>query len=194
MRLIFDHLATVDLASLGPWNLMVEWYRAILPNTLEATPRSLFGKELDIEIASKGWKFWDRDAADVIEELVALTGFKIQQNKRPGSTAKIKQAGSAAKRKRPARRADIDKPDDAGTTGLPVDQDSPPESKTRTETKIAPETVGTHSDEPTSLDQLGRRPFAQALVERIESVRKQNGWQGFAVHLHAPGALARHRF
>ncbi len=49
-----------------------------------------------------------------------------------------------------------------------------------------PEPVRTHSDEPTARDRLGRRPFAQALAERMDEVVKLEGHDGFAVHLHAP--------
>ncbi|RKR00348.1 KAP family P-loop NTPase fold protein [Maricaulis maris] len=48
------------------------------------------------------------------------------------------------------------------------------------------ESVSPHSDEPTAEDELGRRPFARALVERMEAVHKQGGADGFAVNLHAP--------
>src|SRR5262249_33288241 len=40
--------------------------------------------------------------------------------------------------------------------------------------------------EPTSNDELGRRAFAQALAERMDSLREGEGKDGFAVHLHAP--------
>lgn len=43
-----------------------------------------------------------------------------------------------------------------------------------------------HSDEPTKVDQLNRRPFARALVERIDDVYEEKGADGFAVHVHAP--------
>jgi hypothetical protein len=48
------------------------------------------------------------------------------------------------------------------------------------------ETVGIHSDEATTIDQLRRRPFAKAIVERLDDVFAQNGVDGFAIHIHAP--------
>ncbi len=42
------------------------------------------------------------------------------------------------------------------------------------------------SDEPTAEDELGRRPFAESLVDKINEVREAGQGDGFAVHLHAP--------
>lgn len=42
------------------------------------------------------------------------------------------------------------------------------------------------SDEPTVKDELGRRPFAESLVDKINEVRDAGQGDGFAVHLHAP--------
>lgn len=42
------------------------------------------------------------------------------------------------------------------------------------------------SDEPTAEDELGRRPFAESLVDKINEVREAGQKDGFAVHLHAP--------
>jgi hypothetical protein len=48
------------------------------------------------------------------------------------------------------------------------------------------EAVESQSDEPTSDDQLGRRPFAQALVERLDKLYEKGAHNGFAAHIHAP--------
>lgn len=48
------------------------------------------------------------------------------------------------------------------------------------------ELVRAHSDEPTDIDELNRRPFARALVERMDDISSQRGLDGFAVHIHAP--------
>lgn len=48
------------------------------------------------------------------------------------------------------------------------------------------EYVEPQSDEPTDDDQLGRKPFAQALVERMDRVIEKEGRDGFAVHIHGP--------
>lgn len=42
------------------------------------------------------------------------------------------------------------------------------------------------SDEPTTEDELGRHPFAESLVDKINEVREAGQRDGFAVHLHAP--------
>jgi KAP family P-loop domain len=52
--------------------------------------------------------------------------------------------------------------------------------------KTTRESVSIQSDEPTNRDRLGRRPFAQALVERMNEVLAHSGPDGFAVHIHAP--------
>jgi hypothetical protein len=49
-----------------------------------------------------------------------------------------------------------------------------------------PEAVEPQSDEPTSNDQLGRRSFAKAMVERLDKVLEKEGRDGFAAHIHAP--------
>jgi hypothetical protein len=48
------------------------------------------------------------------------------------------------------------------------------------------ESVEPQSDEPTTNDQLGRRLFAQALVERMDRLSEREGHDGFAVHIYAP--------
>jgi|GEM_PF-5745277 len=52
--------------------------------------------------------------------------------------------------------------------------------------RLRPEAVTPHSDEPTAEDELNRRPFARALVERMDTVHGQGGVDGFAVNIHAP--------
>lgn len=46
--------------------------------------------------------------------------------------------------------------------------------------------VKPNHDEPTAKDELGRRPFAESLVQKINEVRDAGCKDGFAVHLHAP--------
>ncbi|MEL7488249.1 MAG: P-loop NTPase fold protein, partial [Pseudomonadota bacterium] len=43
-----------------------------------------------------------------------------------------------------------------------------------------------HDDQPTTEDELGRRPFARVLVRQMNDLRKTCGDMGFAAHLHAP--------
>ena len=46
--------------------------------------------------------------------------------------------------------------------------------------------VGSYADNPTADDQLARRPFVQALVERMDDIHQQGSPSGFGVHLHGP--------
>jgi KAP family P-loop domain len=56
----------------------------------------------------------------------------------------------------------------------------PPQSQAAT--SVAPQT-----DAPTRDDRLGRRPFAQAMVERMDRIFEEGGNDGgFAAHIHAP--------
>ena len=43
-----------------------------------------------------------------------------------------------------------------------------------------------HDDQPTTEDELGRRPFVRVLVKQMNDLRKTCGDMGFATHLHAP--------
>jgi hypothetical protein len=117
----------------GPWGVWLAWYRAILPNSRGAMPRSHFGKGKEVEIATKETSFWVRDPDVVTADIADIVAWEW-----------------------------------AG----------------RKDQKI--ESVEPQSDEPTVDDQLGRRPFAQALVERMDKLYEQGGHDGFAAHIHAP--------
>jgi len=69
-----------------------------------------------------------------------------------------------------------------GSRKSPRKPDSPPQPTSDSPSEL----VRPQSDEPTKDDQLNRRPFARALVERMDEVHAQNGSDGFAVHVHAP--------
>lgn len=75
----FDRFAARDEVRNGPWRLIVDWYRAILPDPYDAKPRSLFGKEADIAIATQPDEFWrvmeERSAEDILEEIAAIGGY-----------------------------------------------------------------------------------------------------------------------
>lgn len=60
---------TSQLARTGSWSLILAWYRAVLPDNMEARPRSLFGEEGDVEIAMQPDKFWERAPEDVLDEI-----------------------------------------------------------------------------------------------------------------------------
>lgn len=80
--------------------------------------------------------------------------------------------------------ADIAKIVDGTYEGDP----SPTQKKVSQETLQPAERtdVKPKSDEPTAEDELGRRPFAESLVDKINEVREAGQKDGFAVHLHAP--------
>lgn len=75
----FDRFAARDEVKNGPWRLIVDWYRAILPNSRNAKPRSLFGEKADIVIATQPDEFWtateERSAEDILEEIAATGGY-----------------------------------------------------------------------------------------------------------------------
>lgn len=82
----FDRFVARDEVNNGPWHLIVDWYRALLPDSDDATPRSLFGKEADIAIATKPRRFWtiteERSAEDVLRDIAEIAGYPL-----PGSPA-----------------------------------------------------------------------------------------------------------
>lgn len=68
-----------------------------------------------------------------------------------------------------------------GSTPQPQKKGSKTPRKPAERTNVKPK-----SDEPTAEDELGRRPFAESLVDKINEVREAGQRDGFAVHLHAP--------
>lgn len=64
----------------GPWGLVVDWYRAILKNSPNAKPRSLFGQKADIAIATRPNEFWTvsnaRSAEDILSEIAEIGGYE----------------------------------------------------------------------------------------------------------------------
>ena len=72
----FDRFAARDEVKNGPWQLIVDWYRAILPNSRNARTRSLFGEAADIAIATQPDEFWtiteQRSAEDILSEIAEI--------------------------------------------------------------------------------------------------------------------------
>lgn len=64
----------------GPWQMIVDWYRAILPNSRNARTRSLFGETADIAIATQPDEFWrvteERSAEDILSEIAKIGGYE----------------------------------------------------------------------------------------------------------------------
>jgi KAP-like P-loop domain-containing protein len=67
--------ASNDLVTDGPWGLVLAWYRTFLPTASKDKPRSLFGEDIDIDIAMRDEKFWDRDPDEVMKALAKITGW-----------------------------------------------------------------------------------------------------------------------
>lgn len=156
-RVALDRFDKTELVQAGPWRVWVAWYRAILPNKRGAQPQSIFGEERDREIAMRPPEFWEGDPDSIVEELAQKAGLYG-----------IRPAWARAARERSTKPKISRKP------------------RTTRPRKYQTEAVETHSDEPTANDQLGRRPFAQAMVERMNDVREKGGSDGFAVHLYGP--------
>ncbi|QGZ36705.1 KAP family P-loop NTPase fold protein [Stappia indica] len=160
VRNLMDRFSAEDEVKNSPWGLIVDWYRTILPEPGITIPRRLFDETADI-IATQPEAFWtiteERSAEDVLRDIE-----RIRDGKPP-----IFQATAAS--------------DGNDTVSGPAGDEALADGEV-----LRTDAVPTHSDEPTTNDQLGRRSFARALVERIVEVRKTSGRDGFAVHLYAP--------
>lgn len=80
VRELMDRFSAEEEVKNGPWGLIVDWYRAILPEPDNARPRSLFGETADIAIASQPNEFWtiteERSAEDILEEIAEIGGYE----------------------------------------------------------------------------------------------------------------------
>ena len=177
----FDAFDNSPFVATGPWGLWLAWYRAILPNVSGGIPSSYFGELADREIASKEDSFWAREPEEVMVDIADITGWDRKYLK----TDAPQRSSPLSKRKQPSKK----RLSNAAPESL-----NRSESKNSASVRRSPneqknpllESVEPQSDEPTSQDQLDRRPFAQALVERMERVYEKEGRDGFAAHIHAP--------
>lgn len=82
----FGRFAARDEVKNGPWGLIVDWYRAILPEPGNARPRSLFGETADIAIATQPDNFWtvteDRSAEDILSEIAEIANYRLPEQER----------------------------------------------------------------------------------------------------------------
>ena len=156
-RIPFDRFDGLSAVKEGAWGFWLAWYRAIIPNTRNTAPRSLFGWQIDIEIATLPNRFWARDPDLVVGDLARLVT-------EPKTEAQIKFEN-------------FDPPPQSAAQSQPS---TPPPPRPILDAAEPP------ADEPTAADQLGRRPFAQAIVARMDKLLTTGGQVGFAVHLHAP--------
>lgn len=170
-RRAFDRFANLDWVRGHRWEMITDWFVAVLPNDKTGKPHSLFGERADIEIATQPDKFWDRKPEEVLAAIGNIAGLKPETKTEWKMTSSVTEASTSnASGSKTAKKKD---------PAAPVTEDAEEDRAFREE-------VQTHSDEPTARDRLGRRPFAQALVERMDDVRQQGSPDGFAVHIHAP--------
>jgi hypothetical protein len=156
LREALDTFDRNPLVTEGPWGVWLAWYRAILPDAPGAKPRSFFGEPKDIEIARLDDTFWRRDPDGVTAQIAEIVGWRYEMPDAPTKGS----SRPPSQKKRPSRSKDTEK--------LPL------------------ESVEPQSDEPTTDDQLGRKIFAQTLVERMDRMHETRGDNDFAIHLHAP--------
>jgi KAP family P-loop domain len=161
VRKSFDKFAKGELGASGAWQLWIGWYRAILPNGTGEKPKSFFGEKSDVRLASSEPKYWEQD----LERVMAGIGHDADVDDELGSNSPAWIELSSVN-PTPAYESH---------TFQTTFQDQPPI-----------ESVEPQSDEPTADDQLGRRPFAQALVERMDKIYQKGGHDGFAAHIYAP--------
>lgn len=167
IRKPFDEFAASELGQSPGWKIWINWYRSILPNARSAAPQSLFGEENDISIARKGPAFWTRVPESVGAEIIRLT----QVTRKP--------------REEYRNWVEFEEVDDLPNWDAQQEKAAETLSEQR-EPAPKVEHVEPQSDEPTLIDQLGRRAFAQALVERMDKIHSKGGRDGFAAHIHAP--------
>lgn len=198
IRQPFDRFAARDEVKSGPWGLIVDWYRAILPNSLNAEPRSLFGETADIAIATQPDEFWTvtegRSAEDVLRDIERIRDGKsarVASSYRTSPDVDLFEDSSASISKEHDVIVGMVLSAEKLSSGASEQPNNFVDEAGRgdtvaTEASSPIDAVPTHSDEPTGDDQLGRRPFARALVERMAEVQQAGGRDGFAIHLHAP--------
>jgi hypothetical protein len=80
----FDAFAESELALTSSWGLIVDWYRALLPNDVNARPRGLFDEKIEIQIATQPDDFWSReDPQAVIDDIAKIAGWDVGKQKEP---------------------------------------------------------------------------------------------------------------
>lgn len=72
-----------DLCQRGPWGIWVQWYLEIIPNGQGKQPKSLFGKRVDIEFATKPPEYWERDPDEVMADIAEIVGWRSPRSRKP---------------------------------------------------------------------------------------------------------------
>jgi hypothetical protein len=161
IRKSFDKFAKSELGMSSAWQLWIGWYRAVLPNGMSEKPKSFFGEKNDVRLAARESKYWKQD----LEMVMAGIEPDADVDDELGSNSPEGIEPSSA-------------------NPVPAYESSLFQAAFPQQPPI--ESVEPQSDEPTAEDQLGRRPFAQALVERMDRIYQKGGHDGFAAHIYAP--------
>ena len=167
VRKPFIKFAESKLGNSGAWKLWLEWYSAILPSNRDDKPQSILGEEKDIEFATKNAKQWERDSETEMAGIADISAWRGRLRHNFPQQIEPPSGDTAPERETQDRLA---------PSSLPTQQES----------ALTLESVEPQSDEPTADDRLGRRPFAQALVERMDKIYQKGGHDGFAAHIYAP--------
>jgi len=79
-RRAYDKFVNLDWVRGSSWELITDWYAAILPNGRGRRPASLFGEKADIAIAMQPDEFWtvtdDRSAERILDEIAEMAGWR----------------------------------------------------------------------------------------------------------------------
>lgn len=79
-RNAFDAFANRDWVRGSAWELITDWYAAILPNGRDRQPRNIFDNPLGRELATQSDEFWtvgdDRSPDDIMGEAAEILGWK----------------------------------------------------------------------------------------------------------------------
>ncbi len=193
VRKELDAISAGELVKKPSWGLILSWYRAVLMNSMNGKPQSLWRESIDVEIATLPNEFWDHAPQLVIAAIAARVGWEGPSFDGPG-------AGTAPS----SISSGVDEGEDIKRSGR-VDT----ENNRDTESEFL-------SDHPDAMvDYLGRSAIAFQLAGRINQiwdtqnpVKKENHgpaaylsalwtgrWKkrwdatldtGFVVHLDAP--------
>ncbi len=148
------------------WEVWTDWFAARLRGGWTHGQRN-DGENLEIEMARVFLEqhYWDQGAGAVNDQILHLISDQNYRRQVLG-----------------AHGIEID--GDITVAPQQDETEAPPQSETPA--THARENVRTHADDPAIEDQLNRRPFAAAIVEKMNEVRRMGGRDGFAVHLHGP--------
>lgn len=146
--------------SSGAWELIIDWYRALLRDNLEAKPRSAFGERVDHEIAIKDDDFWGRDPDLVMADIAEIVGWKTST---------------------PSPRPEPPSPRIIDNTGLHGDQPT-------SDDKLGRRTFARGLVETIDRVQAEQHVWLAEERAKLKSAGRLDNLEGdgFAVHLHAP--------